>query len=68
MIKETLVMKKVYAAMLCLCALLLIPACGSNSETGKSGAGKTLKLAFVTNNSADLWTIARRGVDKADSE
>ena len=29
---------------------------------------KTIKLAFVTNNSADFWTIARRGVEKADAE
>ena len=27
-----------------------------------------MKLAFVTNNSADFWTIARRGVEKADEE
>jgi ribose transport system substrate-binding protein len=27
-----------------------------------------LKLAFVTNNSADFWTIARRGVEKAVAE
>jgi ribose transport system substrate-binding protein len=27
-----------------------------------------VKLAFVTNNSADFWTIARRGVEKADEE
>ena len=26
------------------------------------------RLAFVTNNSADFWTIARRGVEKADEE
>src|SRR6185436_15424510 len=29
---------------------------------------KELKLAFVTNNAADFWTIARRGVEKADEE
>jgi ribose transport system substrate-binding protein len=28
----------------------------------------TLKLAFVTNNAADFWTIARRGVEQADAE
>ena len=27
-----------------------------------------LKLAFVTNNASDYWTIARRGVEKADAE
>lgn len=29
---------------------------------------KKLKLAFVTNNSSDYWTIARKGVEKADGE
>src|SRR5262249_8799520 len=38
--------------------------------SGKAGgtAAKELRLAFVTNNSADFWTIARRGVEKADAE
>jgi ribose transport system substrate-binding protein len=45
----------------------LTAACGSGGGTGEDGA-RTLKLAFVTNNSADFWTIARRGVEKADEE
>ncbi len=36
--------------------------------TGDSGDAKTIKLPFVANNSADFWTIARRGVEKADTE
>src|SRR4030095_14066605 len=28
----------------------------------------TKKLAFVTNNAADFWTIARKGCEQADSE
>jgi ribose transport system substrate-binding protein len=39
-----------------------------SGETTDSGDSKTIKLAFVTNNSADFWTIARRGVEKADAE
>lgn len=31
-------------------------------------AGKNLKLAFVTNNASDYWTVARKGVEKADGE
>ncbi len=38
-----------------------------NSSNGSS-SGKTFKLAFVTNNASDYWTIARKGVEKADSE
>jgi ribose transport system substrate-binding protein len=30
--------------------------------------GKTFKVAFVTNNAADFWTIAQRGCEKADEE
>lgn len=50
-------------AVICLC---LAAGCRSG-ESGPSGE-KVLKLAFVTNNSADFWTIARRGVEKADEE
>ena len=40
---------------------LLILAC--------KGAGeKKTKLAFVTNNASDFWTIARKGVEQAKSE
>jgi len=30
--------------------------------------GSIKKLAFVTNNASDFWTIARRGTEKADAE
>ena len=39
----------------------------SGRATGRDVA-RRIKLAFVTNNSADFWTIARRGVEKADAE
>ncbi|MEP7075710.1 MAG: hypothetical protein ABI878_07855, partial [Acidobacteriota bacterium] len=42
------------------------PSSGSSS-TGNS-TGKSFKLAFVTNNASDYWTIARKGVEKADAE
>jgi ribose transport system substrate-binding protein len=42
-------------------------ACQSR-DGGTEGEAKTLKVAFVTNNSADFWTIARRGVEQADQE
>jgi ribose transport system substrate-binding protein len=52
----------------CLIALLALAglSCSTNGE--KSGAGKPLRLAFVTNNSSDFWTIARKGTEKADNE
>ena len=55
-----------FLRILLLCFLsgltgLLILAC---SRTGE----KKTKLAFVTNNASDFWTIARKGVAQADSE
>jgi ribose transport system substrate-binding protein len=50
---------------LCLCALLSlsVASCG-----GGGVSGKTFKVAFVTNNASDFWTIARKGCEAADRE
>ena len=40
----------------------------TNSGADKKPDTKALKLAFVTNNASDFWTIARKGVEKADKE
>ena len=50
-----------------LCVASVAADCRARDEAGAPGA-KALKLAFVTNNSSDFWTIARRGVEKADAE
>lgn len=39
-----------------------------SSSNGTAPSSTQLKLAFVTNNASDYWTIARKGVEKADSE
>src|SRR2546425_11313550 len=41
---------------------LLVGACK------RSSAGKRYKLAFVTNNASDFWTISRKGTEKAAGE
>lgn len=41
---------------------------GCRADNAPASGTKVVKLAFVTNNSADFWTIARRGVEKADGE
>ncbi len=55
----------------------VLSGCNSSSQTAptdvaSSGngapAGKSLKLAFVTNNASDFWTVARKGVEKAEAE
>src|SRR5687767_13846727 len=50
-----------------LCLAGAAAGCRS-AETPEADGAKTIKLAFVTNNAADFWTIARRGVEKADEE
>src|SRR5215210_642059 len=63
--------------MLLLCVALLLAACqgggtggGANATNGGAtgGGGGAKRLAFVTNNASDFWTIARKGVEKADGE
>ena len=64
--------------MLLLCVALLLAACTQQGGTGNTtngvgntsggGGGGTKRLAFVTNNASDFWTIARKGVEKADAE
>jgi ribose transport system substrate-binding protein len=58
-----------------LLAVLALAGCKSGETPGGDGAngeklgeGKPVKLAFVTNNASDFWTIARAGTEKAKSE
>jgi ribose transport system substrate-binding protein len=53
--------------VLLLCLAGVMAGCRSSGSPGAE-EGKTIRLAFVTNNSSDFWTIARRGVEKADAE
>jgi ribose transport system substrate-binding protein len=46
-----------------ICACLVGASCA-----GGENSAKNLRLAFVTNNASDFWTIARRGTEKADAE
>ena len=49
------------AVALTCAAVLVLAGC---SRKGSS----TRRLAFVTNNASDFWTIARKGTEKADAE
>lgn len=49
-------------------ALLAAAGCNKASSTGEQGGGRKFRLAFVTNNSSDFWSIARAGCEKAASE
>lgn len=67
-------MKKFQIALICLVLTFGLLSCksGANTTTTNSGntttSAKSFKLAFVTNNASDYWTIARKGVEKADGE
>ena len=59
--------KTVLTALACL--LMSALTLGGCAGQGEQGTGeKRLRLAFVTNNPSDYWTIARRGTEKADLE
>jgi ribose transport system substrate-binding protein len=62
-------LSKLLILILSLCAALFVVSC-TNSNTGSSTTNttETKKIAFVTNSSANFWTIARRGCEKADEE
>jgi ribose transport system substrate-binding protein len=49
---------------LALASITLAIGCGKSESTSSTGA-KKLRLAFVTNNAADFWTICRAGCQKA---
>lgn len=67
-------MKNVRIALVCLGIFggLLANSCKQNTNAAKDCAPKSsdkhFNLAFVTNNASDYWTIARKGVEKADCE
>ncbi len=67
-------MKKIQSLLLALCVGAIVSGCGkseapkSNTDGGATPvAGKKLKLAFVSNNAATFWTIARTGCEAAQA-
>ena len=55
------------SALICAC-LVLIASCQGGGGPSGGGGSANLRLAFVTNNASDFWTIARKGTEKADTE
>lgn len=51
-------------------AAIAISGCQKTEHKGTEakGTGEKIKLAFVTNNASDFWTIARKGTEKAVAE
>ena len=51
---------KITAALVCT-AMAIMSGCARDRPSAR-------RLAFVTNNAADFWTIARKGTEQADAE
>ena len=66
-------MKKIQSLLTALCVAAVISGCGKN-DAGTGGnapaaaAGKKVKLAFVSNNSANFWSFARAGCNAAAAD
>jgi len=56
------------SALICACLLLVASCQRGGGPSGGGAASKNLRLAFVTNNASDFWSIARKGTEKADAE
>src|SRR5579862_6979047 len=64
-------MKKIRFLSLALCVAAVLSGCSKKeNETTSAGAApqKKLKLAFVSNNAANFWAIARTGCNDAAKE
>lgn len=53
---------------LLLVVAVLLPAGCNQAPGGKQPESGGKRLAFVTNNASDFWTIAQKGTEKADEE
>ena len=66
-------MNKIQSLLAALCVTALIAGCSKSEAPSSDASGgnpsppaaKTKKLAFVSNNAANFWTIARAGCDDA---
>jgi ribose transport system substrate-binding protein len=63
-----MVMKKIQSIALSLCLAALVSGCGKNSSTQNGGGAARLKLAFVSNNTANFWSYARSGCNAAATD
>jgi ribose transport system substrate-binding protein len=59
---------KTFLRNLCRLLSLLLAVTFFSAACHKTTTGKRHKVAFVTNNPSDYWTIARKGTEKATAE
>ena len=58
---------KIISIAFAILALTII-GCKPQAGNGTSAPGGKKRVAFVTNNASDYWTIARKGTEKAQAE
>ena len=56
---------KILPRLVALACCLSLGACNKSEPSTANGSGRKHKLAFVTNNASDYWTIARAGCNQA---
>ena len=61
-------MKKISSLLVFALVASLAGCSKSDNSAGGAGGGKKVRLAFVTNNASDFWTISRAGCNKAAQE
>lgn len=61
-------MKTFILVVLTCASVVLFTSCNNNAAPTNTDKSGNLQLAFVTNNTSDFWTIARKGTEKADTE
>jgi ribose transport system substrate-binding protein len=59
---------KIPAFRILSAAVLALALASCNRDSSAAGGGRKLKLAFVSNNAATFWTIARSGTEAAEKE
>ncbi|HJP93217.1 MAG TPA: sugar-binding protein [Pyrinomonadaceae bacterium] len=59
---------RLICAVVCTLFTLILIGCQPSPSGVNGGAGKKHRLAFVTNNASDFWTIARKGTEKAATD
>lgn len=52
----------------CLCVIASLLSFSCSPKEGPASGPAKYKVAFITNNPSDFWTIARKGCEKADAE
>jgi ribose transport system substrate-binding protein len=57
-----------YKLLSCLCVLVSLLSFSCSPKTEQTSGPAKFKVAFITNNASDFWTIARKGCEQADSE